>query len=146
MRFARMPHEFLLVVVLISSFTTNKTHAETLVFDQPETAGICGYRSLWDVPVTTSADGVRQVLDKEITDRGGVAPFMPSSRLIKPSEKETEDSVPAYQPAALAFDAIHRSLLVRFPNAAEKIAAAVNKGQRITKVLHRCRAVRVRPW
>ncbi|MHB9131447.1 MAG: hypothetical protein ACYDBB_10200 [Armatimonadota bacterium] len=38
------------------------------------------------------------------------------------------------QPDALVFDAVHRSLLVRFPGAAEIIAAQVAKGQQIEKI------------
>jgi len=37
-------------------------------------------------------------------------------------------------PGSLAFDAVHRSLLVRFPGAAEKIAEQVNKHYAIAKV------------
>ncbi|MEI8227920.1 MAG: discoidin domain-containing protein [Planctomycetota bacterium] len=93
----------------------------------PQTAGICGYRKMWDQPVMTGADGLRVIiepLDKDyaIKDRGGVAPWA------------TPTLEAAGKPAALAFDAIHRTLLVRFPDAAEKIAAALNKGQRIEKL------------
>jgi hypothetical protein len=98
-----------------------------LEIGSPQTAGICGYRKMWDQPVMTGADGLRVIiepLDKDygIKDRGGVAPWAQPTL-----EKEGK-------PAALAFDAIHRTLLVRFPDAAEKIAAGVNKGFRIEKV------------
>jgi len=38
------------------------------------------------------------------------------------------------QPAQLVFDAVHRSLLVRFPGAAERVAAQVAKGYRVQKL------------
>ncbi len=101
--------------------------AETITLRTPETAGICGYRKMWDQPVTTGADGLRVIiepLDKDyaIKDRGGVAPWA------------TPTLEAAGKPAALAFDAIHRTLLVRFPDAAEKIAAKVNEGNKIAKL------------
>jgi hypothetical protein len=101
--------------------------AETVTLDTPETAGICGYRKMWDQPVTTGADGLRVIIepldkDNAIKDRGGVAPWA------------TPTLEAAGKPAALAFDAIHRTLLVRFPDAAEKIAAKVNEGYKIEKL------------
>ncbi|MFP4056703.1 MAG: hypothetical protein ACLF0G_07530 [Candidatus Brocadiia bacterium] len=93
-----------------------------LVFDRPQTAGICGYRALWDTPVVLDAEGVRRVKDAKVKDRGATAPWAP----------ELRDG--GSQPAALSFDAIHRSLLVRFPRCAEGIAAEVAKGRRVAKV------------
>ncbi|MCL1857197.1 MAG: hypothetical protein FWF84_06135, partial [Kiritimatiellaeota bacterium] len=91
--------------------------AEVLEFPGAEVAGICGYRAMWDVPVMMAEDGARVVVDGVIKDRGGVAPF----------------AVKEGQVAAIAFDAIHRMLLVRFPGAAEGIAAKVNEGFVIEK-------------
>lgn len=96
--------------------------AETLVFDKPETAGTSGFRAMWDTPVVTAADGVRVIRDQKIKDRGGAAPWALGAR--------EDGSVTG----ALAFDAIHRSLLVRFPDAAEKIADRIRKGLTIEKV------------
>ncbi len=95
--------------------------AETLVFDAPETAAICGYRVLWNTPIRTAPDGVRVVTDDTIKDRGGVAPFAADLR----------DS--GAKPAALAFDAMHRYLLIRFPGAAEALAAKLGEGFSIEK-------------
>lgn len=95
--------------------------AETITIDAPETAAICGYRVLWDRPIVTAPDGVRVVTDGELKDRGGVAPFAVDVR----------DN--GARPAALAFDAIHRYLLVRFPDAADKIAAKLNAGFAVEK-------------
>jgi len=94
----------------------------TLILDKPETAGICAFRALWDHPVLTSADGVRVVHDGVIKDRGGTAPWNLKAR----------DN--GAKPAALAFDALRRSLLVRFPDAAERIAARLAEGYAIQRV------------
>ena len=95
--------------------------AVTVVIDEPETAAICGYRVLWDTPILTAPDGVRVVVDRKVTDRGATAPFAVPAR-----DNGTK-------PAALAFDAVHRYLLVRFPGAAEAIAAKLGEGLEIAE-------------
>ena len=90
--------------------------AETLVFDQPECAGLSGFRAHWDRPIPVAEDGLRVGVDKVVTNRGQTA--------IWGGDK----------PGPLCFDAVHRALLVRFPGAAEKIAAALAEGRRIEKV------------
>ena len=75
----------LLTAALLPSWAAEPV---TLTFDQPQTAGISGFRAKWDTPL----------------------------------------------PGALVFDAVHRSLLVRFPGAAEAIAAQVGKGYAVQKV------------
>jgi hypothetical protein len=99
----------------------------TLKLDQPQTAGMCGYRLMWDQPVMTGPDGLRVIaepLDKEyaIRDRGGVAPWA------------TPTLAATNKPAALAFDALHRTLLVRFPDAAARIATQINLGYTVEKL------------
>jgi hypothetical protein len=88
---------------------------ETLVFDQPECAGISGFRAHWDRPIPLAPDGTRVVRDSQVKDRGQTAVWG------------------GEQPAALSFDAIHRHLLVRFPGAAEQLAAALAAGKTIVK-------------
>ena len=90
--------------------------AETLVFDQPETAGMSGLRAHWDQPLQVAEDGKREQKDGVVKDRGQTAVW------------NGKDAGP------LAFDAVHRHLLVRFPGAAEKIAAAMAAGKEIEKV------------
>jgi hypothetical protein len=116
-------HRIVLSVSLLAFFALFASAAETvtLQIEEAETAGICGFRALWDTPVVTAADGVRKVTDKKITDRGGAAPWNPEAR----EEGEL--------PGALAFDAIHRSLLVRFPGSARRIATKLREGYRIEK-------------
>jgi len=115
-------------IILATLLSATSIHAaETVTLDQPQTAGICGYRKMWDKPVMTGADGLRVIvepLDKPyaIKDRGGVAPWA------------TPTLDKAGKPAALAFDAIHRTLLVRFPDAAEALAAKINAGNKIEKL------------
>ncbi|HOS43260.1 MAG TPA: hypothetical protein PK794_06175, partial [Armatimonadota bacterium] len=74
-----------------------------LTFDQPGTAGICGYRQMWDTPVVTAEDGVTEMPEGGFADRRLIAPWAPAKR------KNGE------LPGGLVMDAIHRSLLVRFP-------------------------------
>lgn len=74
-----------LLLLLLPSFAQQPV---TLTFDQPQTAGISGFRKWWDIP----------------------------------------------QPGALVFDAVHRSLLVRFPGSAEAIAAKLKDGYMVQKV------------
>jgi hypothetical protein len=92
----------------------------TLTFDQPQTAGICGYRQMWDTPVVTAEHGAVEVPEGGFKDRRLIAPWAPAKR--------------KGQPGGLVMDAIHRSLLVRFPGAAEAIAAQVGKNYAIQKV------------
>jgi hypothetical protein len=95
--------------------------AETITLDDAQTAGISGFRAMWNTPVVTASNGVRVMVDSILKDRGGQAPWAPSAR------------AGGTQPGALAFDALQRSLLVRFPGAAETLAAKVNAGFTITK-------------
>jgi len=94
----------------------------TLTFDAPQTAGMCGYRTMWDTPVLTAENGVTLVPEDGFKDRRLVAPWSPSKR----------DG--GAKPGGLVMDAIHRSLLVRFPGAAEGIAAQVQQGYTVQKV------------
>jgi len=102
---------------LLVSFTGVQTLSADamMTIDQPQTAGISGFRAFWDTPVVLSADG-----KTEMGDAGdyGKAPNAAWSN-------ET--------PGALAFDAVHRSMLVRFPDAADKILAELKKGQVVSK-------------
>jgi len=89
---------------------------ETLVLDQPECAGMSGFRAHWNRPIPVAEDGARVLKDNVVTNRGQTA--------VWGGEKA----------GPLAFDAVHRSLLVRFPGAAEKIAEALAAGKAIEKV------------
>ncbi|MHB9130985.1 MAG: hypothetical protein ACYDBB_07835 [Armatimonadota bacterium] len=94
----------------------------TLTFDQPQTAGICGYRTMWDTPVVTGENGVTEVPEGGFKDRRLIAPWSPAKR---------KNGTLA---GGLVFDAIHRSLLVRFPGASEGIAAKIKAGYAVKKV------------
>ncbi len=103
-------------LLIAAALATAGARAETLTFDQPQCAGMSGFRAHWDLPIPVAEDGARIVKDAVIKDRGGSAVW----------GGET--------PGPLAFDAVHRSLLVRFPGAAEKLAAALAAGKAIEKV------------
>ncbi|NQT89253.1 hypothetical protein HQ560_20970, partial [bacterium] len=90
--------------------------ADTLVFDQPQCAGMSGFRAHWDKPIPVAENGARVVVDAKVKDRGQTALWDGS------------------KPGPLAFDAVHRNLLVRFPGAAERIAEALAAGKAVEKV------------
>jgi hypothetical protein len=96
--------------------------AAVLEIDKAETAGISGFRAMWDVPVLTTPDGVRAIKDDQVKDRGGAAVWAPALRAN------------GTKPGAMAFDAIHRRLLIRFPDAAERIAERMQAGYAVAKV------------
>jgi hypothetical protein len=104
------------VAGVLMSMAVTVAAAETLVFDQPQCAGMSGFRAHWDRPIPVAEDGARVQVDSVIKDRGQTAVW----------DGQT--------PGPLAFDAVHRRLLVRFPGAAEKIAGALAAGQAIEKV------------
>ena len=84
--------------------------------DTAQCAGISGFRAHWNQPIPVAENGERLLKDSVVKDRGQTAVW---------------DGV---KPGPLAFDAVHRNLLVRFPEAAQQIAAALAKGQTIAKV------------
>jgi hypothetical protein len=105
-----------LALLAFASPTLLRAADTTLTITGPQTAGISGLRTMWDSPVVLSASGTTRVVDKGANGSGPVAVWSNA------------------QDGALAFDAVHRSLLVRFPTAAEMIAAQLNTGKRIKKV------------
>lgn len=105
-----------LVLAALPPFMGPARAADTLVIDGAECAGMSGFRAHWDAPIPLAPDGNRAQVDSVVKDRGQTAVWKPET------------------PAPFSFDALHRSLLVRFPEAAEKIAAAVAAGKRIEKV------------
>lgn len=92
--------------------------AETLVIDGAECAGISGFRADWNRPIPLAADGATKVRKDETANFGG--------GLVA----DWRDPV---KPGVIACDAVHRSLLVRFPGAAERIAAALGQGKTIVR-------------
>jgi hypothetical protein len=104
------------ICMAVFAVTLSAAAAETLVFDQPQCAGMSGFRAHWDQPIPVAEDGTRVLKDSVIKDRGQTAVW---------------DGV---KPGPLCFDAVHRHLLVRFPGAAEKIAEALAAGQTVAKV------------
>ncbi|MCL1857488.1 MAG: hypothetical protein FWF84_07630, partial [Kiritimatiellaeota bacterium] len=89
--------------------------ATVMEFTESECAGLSGFRTDWDRPIPLAADGA-------------CAP-----RDYFGATGEVADWDDPEQPGALAFDAVHRSLLVRFPGAAEAIAAKLGQGFAIEK-------------
>jgi hypothetical protein len=75
--------------------------AEALTLERPEMAGISGFRAFWDRPVVVRGDGATVPRDQGPYGGGRVADWTTGG------------------PGAPVFDAIHRSLPIRFPDAAE---------------------------
>lgn len=98
--------------------------AEEQIFDHPEVAGISGFRAFWDAPVPLAADGATA----------------PRPKVLKENDDPTDGRFPTAvwssdgKPGAIAFDALQRSLLVRFPGAAEEIAKKRKDGLEVEKV------------
>jgi len=104
------------IIACTSLLTATGFAAETLIIEQPECAGISGFRAHWDATIPVAENGARQQVDSVVKDRGQTAVW----------DGKT--------PGPLAFDAIHRNLMVRFPGAAERIADALAAGKVIEKV------------
>ncbi len=111
-----------LALIAATWATADAADSVTVTFDRPETAGISGFRPMWNTPIVLAEDGVTQITDREVKDKWCTAVWRPDQR-----EKGAK-------PGALAFDGIHRSLLVRFPGMAEKLAAELAKGFEVAKV------------
>ncbi len=92
---------------------------EQLVIEGAECAGISGFRADWNRPIPLAVDGAMKAREDETKGFGGG----PVADWRDPAK-----------PGAIACDAVHRSLLVRFPGAAESIAAALGQGKTIVRV------------
>jgi len=113
----------------VAPSTSDQAGVTTLTFDKPQAAGISGFRVMWDAPVvleyaTTELGegGAVEIVDKGNCGKGPSAVWNPAKR----------DN--GKKPGALVFDAVHRSLLVRFPGTAEAIAKKLSEGNSIAKV------------
>ncbi len=127
-----------LLCILLACFSAACLHAAgqtlTLTFATPQTAGICGMRPFWDRPVV-----LRRTASEYATN--AATRRCPPCRLGRrfnwnvASSCWTAGSVyDDPRPGAIVFDAVQRSLLLRFPESAQKIADAVNRGYAIEKV------------
>ena len=89
---------------------------EVLAIGEPELAGISGLRADWDRPIAIAIGGAVRSVDKGGNGGGPVADWSGSA------------------PGAPVVDAVHRSLLVRFPAAAERLAAAMAAGKTVVRL------------
>jgi len=125
-----------LVLLVLSSLALRAAdQAMTLTFDAAETAGICGMRPFWDRPVVLREDGIKEKVARRPNTTTYRAVWARELRWHEERQFWTaDDTTPDRQPGALVFDAVHRSLLVRFPNSAQAIANAVCSGYLVEKV------------
>ena len=111
----------LILLLLAGLFASPVAAQDTIItFDQPQTAGISGFRSHWNLPIPLSEDGTVKFVDSVIKGRGPTAVWSQAGRLGKPG--------------VIAFDALNRSLLVRFPGSAAAILNRVRQGYAISKI------------
>src|SRR5262249_4093031 len=110
-----------LLVKLAAFFFVHPALAQSTIlkFENPDLAGISGFRALWDTPIPLSEDGVTQIVDPVVKDRSPTAIWSPDKRHDRPG--------------AIAFDALNRSLLLRFPGSAKTILNQLRQGYTITK-------------
>ncbi len=105
----------ILLLSLVAPGAQLRAADTTLTLEQPQTAGMSMFRAHWDAPLILSETGSQTVVDPKLKERGGTAVWKDGG-------------------GALAFDALNRQLLVRFPDAAEKILAQLGQGSVIGKV------------
>lgn len=121
----------LLTSALLTASAALCTAQQTLVVDTPEMAGISGFRWMWNEPVALSADGPTQRVNHGQFGQAPSVFWATRPHNVKHGQIPLRDE---NQPGALVFDAVHRSMLVRFPNAADTIAERLAKGFEIRKV------------
>ncbi len=119
-------------VAVVSGFAVAVAYAQAddskLTFNKAQTSGISGFREMWDMPVVLeemtselAEGGVTEIVDKGKSGKGPSAVWNPAKRNN------------GTRPGALVFDAVHRSLLVRFPGSSEAIAKKLSEGNSIAK-------------
>jgi len=114
---------FALVAGMLVGLAAQASAQQTLlVLDRPQVAGVAGFRALWDVPIVLDENGPTEIRDDKIKDRHGTAIWSPAKR------------AGGSTPGAIVFDALQRFVLVRFPDAAERIAAELSKGLTVRRV------------
>jgi len=109
------------VLVSLTAAAAGQTQRE-LELDQPQTAGISGFRVLWNEPIVLSAEVEPPTIKTYPFGPGPQASWMPQARVQTAGR------------GALVFDAVHRQMLVRFPEAAKRIADRLRQGAAIDKV------------
>ena len=108
---------------LLGTDPSSGTH--TLIITSAETAGIGGFLPLWNTPVPLAENGATRFVTNPYGNGDGLSAFWIPGTADRPS---------ATTPGGLVFDAVHRSLLVKFPTASQQIMAEVNRGFRIKKI------------
>ncbi len=124
-----------LFALCCASLTFAAGQTVTLTFERAETAGISGMRPFWDRPVVLREDGLRERVTGDGPPDGARASWADDFHWNDTAANWTTAVTYGYQrPGAIVFDAVQRSLLLRFPDSAQKIADTVNKGYAIEKV------------
>ncbi len=95
--------------------------AETRTFDRPQLAGISGFRAFRDTSVLIAENGL---VAETKHSPGGAGPNAVWLLAKRDGGLKT---------GAIVFDAVHRSVLVRFPGSAQSIADTLRKGFAVGK-------------
>jgi hypothetical protein len=104
-------------------FSSAVGEVETVVFEQTQTAGISGFRKMWDTPVVLSEQGVPA---KTVPAVNGSANGPGLQAVWNPEDSLRNNGA---VDGTLVFDAIHRSMLVRFPGFAQTVATKISQGK-----------------
>lgn len=117
---------FMIINFGLLSLKISAENSVELEFNNPQTAGISGFRQMWDTPVKLSENGKTELAYGEgVSDKFGTA-----INAIWNVDKRSGGTIDG----ALVFDAVHRSLLVKFPGFAEQVAQKIGEGYTIRRV------------
>ncbi|MGB2819724.1 MAG: hypothetical protein WBF17_01990 [Phycisphaerae bacterium] len=132
------PREFVwsLVALVLPVASGGAAETITIALAKPELAGISGLRVLWDHPVVLSEDGATEPMERGNQLQAPAAVWGGEwgwHRHLNYWHVDKRRAERRSQPGPIVFDAVHRRLLVRFPDAAERIAAQLARGWVVSK-------------
>ncbi len=110
-----MRHALALLSLLLCTIPVEAPAAEVVTISEVQAAGMSQFRGHWNQPFVLAGDGPQTINDSVLTTRGGQAKWMAGTT------------------GAIAFDALNRSVLLRFPSAAQVVAQRAAAGQALTK-------------
>jgi hypothetical protein len=141
MRQVRCPQSLLTVAAVLLTTGLCAAEPRQLAFDQPMAAGISGLRPFWNRPVVLTADGASREAARGDVLKGTMALWGKElewhdgyQRWMEVVDANYKAKPEEHSPGLITFDAVHRSLLLRFPGVAQRLADELAKGGTIAKV------------